>query len=93
MMESANRASSFERDRCPNEATGLSRLRRIDRLCHRAEEAIHPIIQSLHRKGRPTNSETGTELNQFRSPSFLQPSFRIKRLSSVQCWPGAQRLS
>src|SRR5262249_8427821 len=29
-------ASSFERDRCPNETAGFSRLRRIDRLCHHA---------------------------------------------------------
>jgi len=29
-------ASSLERDRCPNEAAGFSRLRRIDRLCHHA---------------------------------------------------------
>jgi hypothetical protein len=32
----ATEASSLERDRCPNEAAGFSRLRRIDRLCHHA---------------------------------------------------------
>src|SRR5439155_24097647 len=36
LMESANRASSLERDRCPNEAAGFARLRRNDRLCHHA---------------------------------------------------------
>ena len=30
------RSSSFERGRCPGEAPGFSRLRRIDRLCHHA---------------------------------------------------------
>jgi hypothetical protein len=29
-------ASSFERDRCPDETAGFSRLRRIDRPCNRA---------------------------------------------------------
>src|SRR5262249_3636396 len=29
-------ALSLEGDRCPNEAAGFSRLRRIDRLCHHA---------------------------------------------------------
>src|SRR5262249_32122050 len=29
-------ASSLERDRCPDETAGFSRLRRIDRLCHHA---------------------------------------------------------
>src|SRR4029078_8565918 len=36
LMGSANESSSLERDRCPNETAGVSRLRRIDRLCHHA---------------------------------------------------------
>src|SRR5262249_51061316 len=41
-------ASSLERDRCPDETAGFSRLRRNDRLCHHASL----LSRKLQRQGR-----------------------------------------
>ena len=58
LMESANRASSFERDQRPTEAAGLSRLRRIDRLCHHAS-LLSRKLQYAARQPKPPRPWAG----------------------------------
>src|SRR5262245_15160169 len=45
-------SSSLERDRCPDEAPGLARLRRIDRLCHHAS-LLSRKLQNVAQRPKP----------------------------------------
>ena len=69
-------ASSFERDRCPDEASGLARLRRIDRLCHHAS-LLSRKLQNVAQRPKPLRPPAGS------SPAGASPPKRCV----PSCWP------
>src|SRR5438552_11898287 len=75
-MDPRTEFSSLERDRSPDEASGLARLRRIDRLCHHAS-SLSRKFQRTVRWAKPLRPSAGSSPAGASPPRRCAPSYLL----------------
>src|SRR5438477_12773628 len=90
-MDPRTEFSSLERDRSPDEASGLARLRRIDRLCHDASSLARKFQRTV-RWAKPLRPSAGSSPAGASPPRRCAPSYLLVPPPPGSAVVGAARL-